>query len=478
MEKDNVYKDGDFESYLVASSDIDLESAIRCAYDLGSANKIGDTTSLLRQEINDMFESEGSSLSWPPTAKYLNDLNFSFPQKLDQFLTSFLTGKKTQVTTPKVARLVNSIGQDICRAVTHGRWKLPKHMLLVLCHWFRSAEITTLLNRLGHSETYSFPLELQTSITIAVETSSTLLSPQIVRNPNVPFIFHSDFDNFDQLLNYLCGMASVHTSHGIMLQDFSCPADQKVEGDMPSIPVVHKSGIRSLKLETQEVLPDCYLTHGSPRYEVEKTVMSGTEGLFELECKKDLFGVMARYLSSYLEQELPGLVGFWSVLGDEPPRLTIIDYYPVIYQPITDNKAVQECLRYSEQGAREVGQKYVVTTFDLGVCMKAYPIIWNQPKTFEEDIIMIGTFHVVCAYFKMIGKKMEGTGFSDILLEAGLIGSGSVTGVMTGNHYSRAMHCNKILLEALERLFCFSLGEERPMMGLAVDSFQLLKTYR
>jgi hypothetical protein len=72
-----------------------------------------------------------------------------------------------------------------------------------------------------------------------------------------------------------------------MLQDFSCPADQEVEGDMPSIPVVHKSGIRSLKLEMQEVLPDCYLTHRrSPSYEVEKMEMSGTEGLFELECKK------------------------------------------------------------------------------------------------------------------------------------------------------------------------------------------------
>jgi hypothetical protein len=32
----------------------------------------------------------------------------------------------------------------------------------------------------------------------------------------------------------------------------------------------------------------------------------------------------------------------------------------------------------------------------------------------------------------MIRKKMEGIGLSDILLEAGLIGSGSVTGVMTG----------------------------------------------
>jgi hypothetical protein len=35
--------------------------------------------------------------------------------------------------------------------------------------------------------------------------------------------------------------------------------------------------------------PDCYLTHRrSPSYEVEKMEMSGTEGLFELECKKDL----------------------------------------------------------------------------------------------------------------------------------------------------------------------------------------------
>jgi hypothetical protein len=46
---------GKCESYLVASSDIDLESAIRCAYNLGSADKIGDTASLLRQEINDML---------------------------------------------------------------------------------------------------------------------------------------------------------------------------------------------------------------------------------------------------------------------------------------------------------------------------------------------------------------------------------------------------------------------------------------
>jgi hypothetical protein len=68
---------------------------------------------------------------------------------------------------------------------------------------------------------------------------------------------------------------------------------------------------------------------------------------------------------------------------------------------------------------------------------------------------MIGTFHVVCVYFKMIGKKMEGTGLSDILLETGLIGSGSVTCVITGKHSAAnpklcrlsKMSCARVLSE-------------------------------
>jgi hypothetical protein len=54
----------------------------------------------------------------------------------------------------------------------------------------------------------------------------------------------------------------------------------------PLLLVLNNEGIHGL-------LPDCYLTHRRcPSYEVEKTEMSGTEGLFELECKKDLLWVM------------------------------------------------------------------------------------------------------------------------------------------------------------------------------------------
>ena len=84
--------------------------------------------------------------------------------------------------------------------------------------------------------------------------------------------------------------------------------------------------------------------------------------------------------------------------------------------------------------------------------MKAYPLIWNNPLRYQKHIVMIGSFHVICAYLKMLGKKMKGTGLDDIFVEAGLITPGSLQGVISGKNYSRAMTCHKTMLEALERL--------------------------
>ena len=67
--------------------------------------------------------------------------------------------------------------------------------------------------------------------------------------------------------------------------------------------------------------------------------------------------------------------------------------------------------------------------------MKAYPLVWNNLTEYERHIVMIGTFHVTCAYLKMVGKKMAGSGLSDVLLEAGLTVSGSLNGVLKGKNY-------------------------------------------
>jgi hypothetical protein len=60
---------------------------------------------------------------------------------------------------------------------------------MALRHWFRSAEITTLLNRLGHSETYSFYLELETSIAYFAVGGHDKLLPSF---SNISLIFLSE----------------------------------------------------------------------------------------------------------------------------------------------------------------------------------------------------------------------------------------------------------------------------------------------
>ena len=62
--------------------------------------------------------------------------------------------------------------------------------------------------------------------------------------------------------------------------------------------------------------------------------------------------------------------------------------------------------------------------------MKAYPIIFNHPERFKKRIVLIGTFNLTMVYFKMLGKKLEGSGIEDIILEAGLSSSGSIQGII------------------------------------------------
>ena len=108
-----------------------------------------------------------------------------------------------------------------------------------------------LFNRLGHSENYSFSLELETAIAEAAEETSHMLTIQIIRDPGAQSVFHSELDNFDQMINTLTGSGSVHTAHGIMIQEVSgdrlLPCDPKADNrvcDSPGMSPLRKEGHR------------------------------------------------------------------------------------------------------------------------------------------------------------------------------------------------------------------------------------------
>jgi len=463
-----------FSTDLVFSRKMELSDAIRRSYQLGLRDKVNEVAESMRLEILNTFQKVDNN-KWPLTVHDLDPKTSVVPGLLERFLTAVLSGGHSP--TPKVCRLVNSIGQDILRAVTRGKWKLPKHVLLgmTLRHLFRSAELIHILNRLGHIENYSFLLELETSLANAIDQTSGLLPPEIIRNPSCAFLFHSDFDNFDEYINDIGGAGSVHRSQGIMLQEILAGPGEEVGGWQPVISHTEKTGERSLKWQPESTLPECSIgKRKSPGYEIHDTTTEEGRKAHVHFMLQNLLWILIRLHSTREKQSVPGWGGYISFTGSVPERLTTIDYYPIIPQPITDIEAVAECLRYSEDGARQVGQRYVITTFDLGVCMKALPLVWANVQRYQDHIIMIGTFHLSCAYMKMLGKKMEGSGLTDILLEAGLITSGSLKGVTSGTNYSRSLRCHKVLVESLERLllgqFLEMKEEETPFQQLPQSS--------
>ena len=91
-------------------------------------------------------------------------------------------------------------------------------------------------------------------------------------------------------------------------------------------------------------------------------------------------------------------------------------------------------------------------TFDLGIAQKSFNIVWQNHQKFGKVIIRIGEFHTICSLFGAIGKHVKGSGFEDIIIEAGVCASGSLQKVMSGKHYNRALRVHKLMLEVLERL--------------------------
>ena len=65
------------------------------------------------------------------------------------------------------------------------------------------------------------------------------------------------------------------------------------------------------------------------------------------------------------------------------------------------------------------------------------------------------------SYLSAIGKLMKGSGFEQIVIEAGLCASGSLDSVLKGRHYNRAMRIPVYawMVEALERLLFISFAQ-------------------
>ena len=223
---------------------------------------------------------------------------------------------------------------------------MPQYMLIcvTLQHWFRSERLVTLLNRIRDPETYSIKLEI--ALTQAVDQTPGLLSTQIVRSPIDLWAIHSEFDNFDHLLNDLTWMRSVHIAHGIMLQDIQ---GEQVDhrGTIVDTPFVARDATTKhspLESNALKTVPQTHLLHNEKSLII--TQQTYPDGDIHLR-NKHAWGVF------------PGCCYRWNVVPHRMGRYYTDEWdhiskpynywlLPSQLYPITDYRTVQECLKYTE----------------------------------------------------------------------------------------------------------------------------------
>ena len=126
--------------------------------------------------------------------------------------------------------------------------------------------------------------------------------------------------------------------------------------------------------------------------------------------------------------------------NEQIPALTNVGYCQVIDAPPTELQTVYTLLKNS------------IRIADLAIYAKALEVMWRSHDDFSRVVVRLGEFHTACMFMAVIGKRFGDAGLNDILIEASLVGSGSVNGVINGKHYNRALRCHKVVLEALERI--------------------------
>lgn len=130
----------------------------------------------------------------------------------------------------------------------------------------------------------------------------------------------------------------------------------------------------------------------------------------------------------------------------------------------------KKIIQISQNATNEVGQEVTFITFDLAVAKKAYNILWQRSDLYQNVFVHLGAFHTALSYLSALGKLMKGSGFDDIVVEAGICAHGSIEAVLKGNHYNRAIRVHCVMLEALERLLFFSFEQNKRMTKLIKEA--------
>ena len=86
---------------------------------------------------------------------------------------------------------------------------------------------------------------------------------------------------------------------------------------------------------------------------------------------------------------------------------------------------------------------------DQALYAKAFEVTWKNRDLYGYILLRLGTFHTIFNVLSIIGKRFQDAGLRDICIEFGILAEGSVSSIIEGKMYNRAVRVHKYIYEAL-----------------------------
>lgn len=251
----------------------------------------------------------------------------------------------------------------------------------------------------------------------------------------------------------MLGKGTTHCTNGIVIQrkPLTCALPPHMTTDRP------KQKRRSLNIIPSEVLPfhsgnrqgPCPLN--VPASEImqsnkEITAYARVIDFAWLLCRQQIEETIFNFEENQ-RQVIPAWTAFNMKLQEDAiPRESSVGYCQVIEASPTEMPTVYTILTRSLQMANQLQQSDAIVVLDQAIYAKALEVIWQDKEEFSHIVLRLGTFHIICAFMSAIGKRFGDAGLSDVLLESGVVGAGSISGVLEGRHYNRALRTHKVII--------------------------------
>ena len=340
------------------------------------------------------------AIPWPPIG-VIDPAGFDIPVKLFNFIAWLISTTESVFETDKAqvddkaCRHIMSIAQDLIHC--SGRVKTPKH--------------------------YVLPMAVK-----SLTGSSAIFC----------------WDNNDILEETLSGRGTTHCTNGIVIQRkvHTCA---KPEEENPPIP----SRSRHFKGIPVENLP--YISgkrEGPTRTPTAKEDLKCDPAISAKAKRTDFAWFLTR---NGAKRNQPQTVPSWTpfniaIQNNDVPRECAVGYCQTIKASPTEFLTVYTLLKRSLAMADQLGQTDCIVVLDQAIYAKATEIVWSKKEEFKRVVLRLGSFHTACSFLAILGKRFADAGLADILIESNLIASGSVSAVLEGRHYNRAIHAHKVSL--------------------------------